>query len=159
VSKVILNPDKITYEMWAKYTSYLGSGDPESAFVVIRPAIVDWDFEVPLEGDRPDLKLPFLALPEILASIRDTIENFNDTLDDSAVTVDLNKAGMAEYYGYVAALKAGNLKPIEDYYKLVADPNDKDYDPAKRLSLRHGLIMRKAVERVTEELFRQRKAR
>ena len=159
--KIIIDPSVWTFEEYVEYIQAVQDGELETAFLILKPAIVSWPYKVSLAQDRPDLdpNLPFTALPEIIEAVGATLESFFDRLDPSEVEVDLSKWSMESFYRFSEAAKDGDVPRIEMYLKQVARPKHEDYDEEARLSFYDGVLMRKAVEEAQKVLFRRRKTR
>ena len=147
------------FEDYADYLEAVQKGDFELAFLVLHPIIVSWSFDVDLHSERPDLELGFEALPELLQAVSATLEQFIESIDPAEYEVNTKNWKMTDFYAYQDAIRAGEVVKIETLLKKAAKPLDEKYDPAARLSARHALGMKKAIEARQELLFRKRKTR
>jgi hypothetical protein len=157
---IILNPNKWSYEDFNDYVNATNSGNMELAFLILKDIIVDWEYDVSLDEERPDLSLPYTALPDIIFAVGKQLDAFyNDLNIVDDVTVDMKGWSMEDYYNYQTAAENNDLVAVEAFMKQVATPNDEDYDPSERLDFGHGLLMRKGIEKAQEALFLKRKTR
>lgn len=147
-----LNPSAWSYQDFSDFSQALSSVDMERAMIKALKIIIRWDYDVPLDVERPDRLLPFTALPEIVRAIRDTLDNYILSLDVSTVHVDLNKWNMAQFYEFQDAQRVNDVRKLEELIKIVVRfPGETVGD---RLTFEQGALASRAVNERMKELFR-----
>ena len=152
--KLTLHVAYWTFEEFNRYVQAVQKADFQTAFLILKPIIAAWDYDVDLNQPRPDKKLPVTALPEIIKAVNDATDSVFSSLSLDDLDLDLNRWSMDDFYEYQDAERAMNIQRIEELMKKAATPLYDDYDPEARLGFIDGLLMRKGVKSAQEDLFR-----